>query len=131
MTFKVKDGILVSGVLFVDSATNVTIVSTASSTSTTTGALVVAGGVAIGGDLFANRIFTNGQIVGALSNTSTSIDGGAAGSIPIQSSTGTTAFISISQTSGYVLQSFETTATWVNTATLLVGTAENAVTSTY
>jgi hypothetical protein len=44
---------------------SLTIVGNGTSTSTTTGALVVAGGVGIGGNLYANLIYSNGVPVGS------------------------------------------------------------------
>lgn len=118
MTFKVKDGISVAGTLFVDSATNVTIVSTTTSVSSTTGALVVAGGIGVKGNIYAGSIYTNGQLIGASSNTATNIGGGTVGSIPIQSALGQTGFIPISSTAGYILMAVGLTATWVSTSSL-------------
>jgi trimeric autotransporter adhesin len=118
MTFKVKDGISVAGTLFVDSLTNVTIVSTATSINSTTGALVVAGGIGVKGNIYAGNIYTNGQLIGASSTTATNLSGGTVGSIPIQSGLGQTGFIPISSTSGYVLMAVGITATWVSTSSL-------------
>ena len=58
--------------------------------------------------------------------TSTNLLGGPIGGIPYQSSTGTTNFIGIG-TSGYVLQSNGSTATWQPVASLVAGTATYAV----
>ena len=54
--------------------------------------------------------------------TSTNIAGGAQGSIPIQSAAGTTTFVPIG-TSGYILQSNGSTATWVSPTTFTANTA--------
>jgi len=60
-----------------------------------------------------------------LATTSTNIAGGALGSIPYQTSSGTTAFISIGSTNT-VLVSNGTTATWSSSANLSVSTATYA-----
>jgi hypothetical protein len=60
-----------------------------------------------------------------LATTSTNIDGGNLGSIPYQTSTGTTAFIGIGP-NRTVLISNGTTATWASAADLSVSTATNA-----
>jgi len=115
--YKIGDGVtywnsLVYGSIGSISTSSLNISNTASSTSTTTGALVVSGGVAVGGNLnVGGSIFINGQQVGAQSNTATNIAGGATGSIPIQSNAGRTGFIPIGGT-GSVLYSDGTTATW-------------------
>jgi len=74
-------------------------------TNTQSGALQVVGGVGIGGDL---RI--GGTIFGVVT-TATNIEGGATGSLPYQSSTGTTAFIPIGN-SGNILYSNGTIPYW-------------------
>jgi len=57
--------------------------------------------------------------------TATNIENGAIGNIPIQSGTGTTAFIA-SGNPGNLLQYTLGTATWVSTTTLRIGVATNA-----
>jgi len=53
-----------------NSTTNTVIITNASrSTSTTTGALVVTGGVGIGGSIYAGLIYSNGSLVGASTGT--------------------------------------------------------------
>jgi len=52
----------------------------------------------------------------------TNIAGGTSGSIPIQSTSSTTAFIPIGS-AGYILQSNGSTATWINTSTAVIGNA--------
>jgi hypothetical protein len=89
------------------------------STSPTTGALQVTGGAGIGGNLFVG-----GTISGTIT-TASNLAGGATGSIPYQSSAGTTAFIPIG-TAGFILQSNGTTSTWVSTGTLTAGIATTA-----
>ena len=58
--------------------------------------------------------------------TAVNLAGGATGSIPYQSSTGTTNFIGISSTSGYVLTSAGSTATWSPPSSISAGTATNS-----
>ena len=99
----------------------VTITTSTAATNATSGALVVTGGVGISGALYVT-----GGINGNLTGTATSannLTGGAAGSIPIQSASGTTAYIPIG-TAGYILSATAgNTATWVSTAGLSAGQA--------
>jgi hypothetical protein len=71
---------------------------------------------------FLNSYATN--FIG-LATTSTNIANGALGSIPYQTSSGTTAFIGIGSTNT-VLVSNGTTATWINESSLSVSTATYA-----
>jgi hypothetical protein len=71
---------------------------------------------------FLNSYATN--FIG-LATTATNIANGALGSIPYQTSSGTTAFIGIGSTNT-VLVSNGTTATWINEASLSVNTATYA-----
>jgi hypothetical protein len=56
----------------VNSTGVVNISTTATSTGTATGALVVTGGVGIGGSLYAGNIYSNGVLVGAIGTSTTS-----------------------------------------------------------
>jgi hypothetical protein len=110
------------------SITNVT-----GTTGTNTGALQVVGGVGIGGNLFVGGVITATTFVGNLTGiavtatNANNIIGGAAGSIPIQSAVGTTAFIPLGNT-GYVLTAAAgNTATWQALSGLAAGTATNAI----
>jgi len=110
------------------SITNVT-----GTTGTNTGALQVVGGVGIGGNLFVGGVITATTFVGNLTGiavtatNANNIIGGAAGSIPIQSAAGTTAFIPLGNT-GYVLTAAAgNTATWQALSGLAAGTATNAI----
>ena len=85
------------------------------SISTTTGALQVIGGVGIGGDMYIR-----GTIYG-VATTATNLGKGAAGQIPIQSNTGTTAFIPSGNNGNLLQYAADSTATWANTSTLIVG----------
>jgi hypothetical protein len=100
--------------------TNVT-----SATTTTNGALTVAGGIGVLGDIYARNIYTNGQIVGGQSSTSTNLAGGTAGALVYQSSPGVTDFIGIGPAT-YILYSNGTTATWTASGALLAGVAVTA-----
>lgn len=101
----------------------VTISNNTAASSTATGALVVTGGVGIGGDLRVGGTLY-ATISGSIT-TATNLDGGATGSIPYQTGVGLTSFIPIGSTNS-ILQSNGTTATWVSTTTL---TVQNAMTA--
>ena len=85
------------------------------SISTTTGALQVIGGVGIGGDMYIKGI------IYGVATTATNLGKGAAGQIPIQSNTGTTAFIPSGNKGDLLQYNDPSTATWVSTSTLIVG----------
>jgi hypothetical protein len=93
--------------------------STASS-SPTTGALTVAGGVGIGGDLFVG-----GSINGTIT-TATNLAGGTAGQTPYQTAAGVTSFYGPG-TAGQLLVSNGTSGPqYTNTGSIYVGNAVNA-----
>jgi hypothetical protein len=96
----------------------------ANSGNTTTGALQVAGGVGIGGNLYVAGTI-NAVTISGIITTATSLSGGATGQIPIQSAAGSTAFIPLG-TSGQLLIAGATTATWTSTSGLTVGNATTA-----
>jgi len=100
--------------------------STTSSTSTTTGALIVTGGIGVGGNIYAGNIYYNGQLVGNSSTYATNIYGGAKGSIPIQSTTSTTAFIPIGAPGSILYTLDGNTATWVLSSSISSNTSTNA-----
>lgn len=105
---------------------------TSSSTSTLTGALVIAGGAGIGGNLWVGGTI-NGTFNGAVSGTATTatnLAGGAAGSIPYQSSTGTTTFLPIATTSGWILSSTGSIPVWTTSSGGSAITLNNDVSST-
>ena len=106
----------------------ISVTSSTNSISTITGALIVSGGVGIGRDLYVGGgiygIF-NGTFSGSI-NTTTNIAGGAGGSIPYQSTAGTTRFIGIGANKS-LLQSNGSTATFVSTSNIHVGYADYAV----
>ena len=82
----------------------------------------------LGGANFTT-IVTATTFVGGLTGTATqanNLNGGAAGSIPIQSANGTTSYIPIGSTPGYVLTAGTTTATWTAISGLSAGSATTA-----
>jgi hypothetical protein len=93
------------------------------STSTETGAITVVGGVGIRGDIYARNIYSNGQLVGGQSSTSTNLSGGTTGALVYQSAPGITDFIGIGP-AGTILISNGTTATFQAASGLAV-TATN------
>jgi hypothetical protein len=111
-----------------------TILSTIGTTGTNSGALQVVGGVGIGGGVYVGGTVTATTFVGAhignltgVATTATNIANGSAGSIPIQSASGVTAFIP-QGTTGYVLTAASgNTATWQALSGLSAGTATNAI----
>jgi hypothetical protein len=114
--------------LFISDSGPVTVLSTASSTSTTTGALQVVGGVGIGGGLYVGGAITATSFVGAfigsgVISTATNIAGGLAGQLVYQTAPGATGFVNTSA----VQVGYATTAGFAasfNTGTL-VATAVN------
>jgi hypothetical protein len=103
----------------------VTIANTSAATTTTNGALVISGGVGVLGDIYARNIYTNGQIVGGQTSTSTNLAGGTTGALVYQTAPGSTGFIGIG-TGGTILWSNGTTATWTASGALLAGVAVTA-----
>ena len=101
------------------------------STSTTTGALQVVGGVGIGGDLRVGGtvygIF-NGSITGT-ATTATNIAGGTPGQVPYQTAAGVTSFYGPG-TAGNVLVSNGTAAPTYNNTLTLAGTTAASSTQT-
>ena len=177
---QVVGGVGVGGGIYVGNNSTftgiVSITNTTASTSTNTGALQVTGGVGIGGGLnvggtITGTVTTATNLAGGATNslpyqtnagitsfiaigsigyilqsngpsvapswtalsgvtagsatTATNLAGGTSGALPYQVTTGTTAFISIGST-GTILQSNSTTATWVSTSTLTVASAITA-----
>ena len=124
--FRVRKGLVVEN--------TATILSTAGTIGTNTGALQVIGGVGIAGGIFVGGTVTATTFVGALTgnitgqaSSATNIIGGAAGSIPIQTAPNVTAFIP-QGTTGYVLTAAAgNTATWQALSGLAAGTATNAI----
>jgi hypothetical protein len=97
------------------------------STSTTTGALTVAGGIGVFGDIYARNIYTNGNIVGGATSTSSNLAGGTAGAIVYQSSPGLTAFLTIGAPGQILTVNPGGTAPyWTGSGALLAGVAVTA-----
>jgi hypothetical protein len=82
----------VSGTFGIFKAGGIILTNTTASNSTQTGALQVAGGVGIGGDLYVGGT-VYGSISGSIT-TATNLAGGGTGQIPFQSAPGQTAFSS-------------------------------------
>lgn len=103
------------------------VTSTANSTSTTTGAVQVAGGVGIakdayiGGDLTVNGVI-NGVIAGVVS-TATDIVGGTAGQILYQISSGDTGFFGPGNYGELAMSTGGTQPVFTSTSGLVVGAA--------
>lgn len=101
------------------------------STSTTTGALQVVGGVGVGGDLRVGGtvygIF-NGSITGT-ATTATNIAGGTPGQVPYQTAAGVTSFYGPG-TAGNVLVSNGTSSPSYNNTLTLTGTTVSVSTNT-
>jgi hypothetical protein len=114
----------VQTILYVQGTTN--------STSTASGALQVVGGAGIGRDLWVGGTIYGtfaGNVTG-VATTATNIAAGSAGLIPIQSSTGTTAFINTGSVGNLLQFQSGNTATFISTSTLQVGYAIYANTAT-
>jgi hypothetical protein len=110
----------------------VSVLSTSASVSTSTGALVVTGGVGIGQNLYIGGNATvAGTLFAAISGsvtTATNIQSGGVGQIPVQAATGVTGFFGPG-VSGQILVSAGTTSTgpvFTNTSTIFVGYANTA-----
>lgn len=121
-------GIGVSGNSYIDGQVGITgataITNATASSSTSSGALTVVGGAGIGQNLYVGgTIF--GNLTG-IATTASNLQGGAQGSIPIQSSAGNTGFIPLG-TVGQILTVGVNTATWANFGDLSAGTATNAL----
>ena len=106
----------------------VTIHTSTNSTSTTTGALSIKGGVGIGRDLYVGGTIY-GNITGIIT-TASNINAGTVGQILFQSNTSTTSFAGPGST-GSILVSAGTTSTgpvFTNTSTFKIGYAVTATT---
>ena len=106
------DVVVSGGVLGPRYQNTLTLTSTTASVSTQTGALVVAGGVGIGGDLYLG-----GTAVGIITS-STNLYGGLPGSIPYQSATNVTSFITRGITGTILVSRFDQEPVFQNTLTL-------------
>ena len=103
---------------------------TTSSTSPTSGALIVAGGVGIGGDLrVGGTIYGYASVTGIIT-TATNVSAGTAGQLVYQSTSGVTSFAGPG-TVGQLLMSSGTNApVYVNTSNITVAYSSLAVTAT-
>jgi len=99
--------------------TTAQVTSAATSTSTNTGALTVVGGVGINGNMFIK-----GLITGVIT-TATNIAGGARGSVPYQSTSGSTTLLAIGNTNT-ILVSNGNTPLWTDVNSLLSNIATSA-----
>jgi hypothetical protein len=102
------------------------VASTQAASSTSTGALQVAGGTGIGGDLWVGGVIYG--TVAASVTTATNILGGALGQIPYQSATGVTKFIGTGTAGSLLQMGAGNTATFVSTSGIYVNSAVNAET---
>lgn len=125
-----------------------TILSTASSTSSTTGALIVGGGAGVAGNIYvggtihsSGAIYSNGYVVntGTIINTATAliafattasnIVGGAINNVPYQSGTGTTVFSNnFTFDGGQLVVNGGVDVLGTVTATIFVGTFQGNIT---
>jgi hypothetical protein len=104
------------------------VTNTQTSTSTTSGALRVAGGVGIEKDLWVGGNITATNIratILGVATSATNIVGGVSGSIPIQLATSQTGFISTGTVDQF-LRSGSNTAAFVSTSTMYVNSAVQA-----
>ena len=97
---------------------------TASSTSTDTGALVIAGGAGIGGNLNVGGNITAVNFLGT-ATTAKNLEGGNTNSIPYQSTAGSTAFLSLGL-DGTILGVVGQQLVWTSAAGATVGNATTA-----
>jgi hypothetical protein len=102
---------------------------TTNASSTTTGALVVAGGAGFGGNLYVGGSVTASTFFGSLTGTvttATNLSGGTAGQLVYQTGAGTTGFAGPG-TAGQILVSAGAAApTYTSTGSIYVGNAINS-----
>ena len=115
----------------IDGATgDVKIINTTAATAVGTGALQVAGGVSVGGNLYVSGT-VNATVVG-ITSTATNISGGTTGQLPYQNAPGVTQFAGPG-TAGQLLVSAGATSTgpvFTNTSSIQVGYANNILNGT-
>lgn len=106
---------------------------TTAATNTGTGALRVAGGVGIAGDVYIGgkldvSEITSGADIKATVTTATNLKGGLLGEIPIQNADGSTSFIAAGTGFAQVLtwNTLTSTATWESASATTVGRATTA-----
>ena len=112
----------------------VTVLSTALSNSTNTGALQVAGGVGIGGNTYVGgNLVVTGTITGNIAvvvTTATNIAGGTAGQLHYQSAPGVTSFAGPGVAGQILLSSGTNAPFYTSTASIMVNASSYAGTST-
>jgi hypothetical protein len=104
---------------------SIILVDTTASNSTITGALIVAGGVGVGGNINVAGVVTATLFSGAFQGNATAaynLIGGTAGQLPYQVSPNLTSFISTA-TQGWLLMSQPGVPAYVNTSSIYVGYA--------
>ena len=107
------------------SGTTASIALTTVASSTTTGALVVTGGVGIGQDLYVGGTIY-GTIFGSISgtaSTATNLAGGTAGQVPYQSAPGVTAFYGPGTAGQLLVSGGAAIPVYTNTGSIFVGRA--------
>jgi hypothetical protein len=109
--------------------TNLAITTNTNATSFSTGALTVAGGAGITGDLYVGGTFYGNVSVSGTITTATNIAGGTAGQVPYQTGPGATSFFGPG-TAGNVLVSNGTSAPTYNNTLALAGTTAASSPST-
>ena len=97
---------------------------TTGSTGTTTGALVVGGGAGIGKDLYVGGNVTASKFFGTATNAK-NLEGGATFSIPYQSTSNSTTFLSLGQ-DGTILGVVNQQLAWTSASGTSVGSATTA-----
>jgi hypothetical protein len=96
--------------------------------NTSTGDLIVLGGVGVGGSIFVAGNVTATNFIGGLTGTATqanNLNGGAAGSLPYQSNANATTFLPIG-TNGYILTVAGGAPSWAAVSSLSAGNATTA-----
>jgi len=104
------------------------LVNTTVSTNTTTGALIVAGGIGVAGDIYLqDETGTHNKLHGTATQAD-NLNKGSAGQIPIQTANGVTAFLPAGTADNQVLTwvSAGSTATWASASATVVGRATTA-----
>ena len=111
---------------------SIKLVNGTSATNTYSGDLTVTGGVGIGGSLYVG-----GSIVGTVTgnitgtaNSATNIANGAAGQIPYQSNTGTTAFFGPGAAGQLLMSSGTSAPLYISTGSIYVGRSETSTFAT-
>ena len=132
--YVIRNNALLDAVVVANTTGNVTLNSTQASASTTTGALVVKGGVGIGGGLIVGGTVTATNFVGAFAGTitgtassATNLAGGTTGQIPYQSSPGVTGFTGPGSAGQVLVSNGAAAPTYSSNLTLNLFTASTIV----